>query len=330
MKLHQLAVLSVCVALAAALRVRRDDDDDDDIDLTPTGQTKACKTKDGRDGMCVHESMCTEDHVFQPGGIIDDSEIRIGSCPGKWDWCCVFPNMTTTEPTATDRSKTDTGCRSGTKDSCPWCVGLYRDGGNPRTKSPSGLYCGGAIIGSKIVLTSASCVLGGKGSKLWVQLPGSDKHYTVNSTAKNTQFNSGTREHDTALLLLDEEVPWPEKQTGACLGLKTPLAGDCVAIGFDKKDQLVFTPMSVTSGSCTEQGSSYDAACGHTSGTCSVSSGSPVMCPSDGEGLIVAGLVRQNCVSNAAVLGSLVPSADWIRDELTKNAIAANRYSIIR
>ncbi|KAI8432985.1 hypothetical protein MSG28_013867 [Choristoneura fumiferana] len=285
---------------------------------------------------------------------------------------------------------------------------------NPRTNADE-LFCSGAVIGSRFVLTTAKCALAHRRSDLWVQLPGDSRQYPVNTTVRHNKFHSGTQAYDVAFLLLNEDVEWPEgkqENLGACLGLKTPLEGDCVAITFDDSDQLKFTPLTVTTRSCSQQGSTDDAACGRAfSGGCSVAPGSPVMCPSGAskfihdeviggrkwpelfrekhgaamplfvrlgggtavppnktiighflksntdqehatrwlpqhahyapplcsrdcptkltpsDDLIIAGLVRQVCKQDATLLGSLMPSAEWITDQLTNLTLATSQYT---
>ncbi|XP_073962822.1 uncharacterized protein isoform X2 [Choristoneura fumiferana] len=301
--------------------------DDDDFNLDPVqSKDKICITEDKREGICVNEATCTEAFNVAIYGIFEESDLRIGTCPGE-QWCCVHPNMSMITNTTLSPTR---GCRTALKNSCPWCVALYRN--NPRTNAPE-LYCGGAVVGSRFVLTTALCALSHRRSDVWVRLPGGSRQYPVNTTVRHKQYHSGTKEHDVAFLLLNEDIEWPEgKQDnlGACLGLRTPLQGDCVAITFDDSDQLKFTPLTVTAKSCSQQGATHDAACGRaiTSGGCSVAPGSPVLCPSGSDDSIIAGLVRQVCKQDATLLGSLMPSGEWITEQLTNLTLAPTRYTI--
>ncbi|KAI8432990.1 hypothetical protein MSG28_013872 [Choristoneura fumiferana] len=47
---------------------------------------------------------------------------------------------------------------------------------NPRTNAPE-LYCGGAVVGSRFVLTTALCALSHRRSDVWVRLPGGSRQY---------------------------------------------------------------------------------------------------------------------------------------------------------
>ncbi|XP_048006757.1 uncharacterized protein LOC125242092 [Leguminivora glycinivorella] len=102
MKLRQLFMLSVCVALAQA-----DGIDEYDIDLTPTSEKWSCLRLDGQEGFCVHESKCAETIVIPPGFLDDYSESHYNPCPGS-DMCCPFPKMATTE-TTTNLNRPTTG-----------------------------------------------------------------------------------------------------------------------------------------------------------------------------------------------------------------------------
>ncbi|XP_061723964.1 uncharacterized protein LOC133530133 [Cydia pomonella] len=99
-----LVALSVFMALAQAAWV-----DEDDIDLTLSSQTNiSCKKPDGREGICVHESMCEDEFVIPPADVGDYDEIHISRCPGLWDWCCLSSKLASTE-TTTDINLPTTG-----------------------------------------------------------------------------------------------------------------------------------------------------------------------------------------------------------------------------
>ncbi|XP_073962418.1 uncharacterized protein [Choristoneura fumiferana] len=365
MKNFLIIFIGLCVTVTAAPQSAvsnhynyDNDDNDGNFNLNPAKE-RACLVqvagKDTVEGVCVDEGTCLMNKTIAIYGDIEpNAELRTSfyTCGGL-QWCCIDPvanKSTTTEapltPTTpppsieltTDESTRRFGepapsvprksCRTALKDSCPWCVALYRI--NPRTNADE-LFCSGAVIGSRFVLTTAKCALAHRRSDLWVQLPGDSRQYPVNTTVRHNKFHSGTQAYDVAFLLLNEDVEWPEgkqENLGACLGLKTPLEGDCVAITFDDSDQLKFTPLTVTTRSCSQQGSTDDAACGRAfSGGCSVAPGSPVMCPSGSDDLIIAGLVRQVCKQDATLLGSLMPSAEWITDQLTNLTLATSQYT---
>ncbi|KAI8432987.1 hypothetical protein MSG28_013869 [Choristoneura fumiferana] len=52
-----------------------------------------------------------------------------------------------------------------------------------------------------------------------------------------------------------------------------------------------------------------------------------ILLESSSDDLIIAGLVRQVCKQDATLLGSLMPSAEWITDQLTNLTLATSQYT---
>ncbi|CAK1593603.1 unnamed protein product [Parnassius mnemosyne] len=288
-----------------------------------------CKREDGREGICVPDDQCYANFTLAIGGDIQGSELR--DC-GKNKWCCTND---TAPPTITS---TDTpGCVRVYEEEeiqCPWCVALYRPGGDVARgqRTASGLYCGGALVGRRAVLTSATCVRAAAAEATWARVPAASdpaRRYSVLQKVTHENYSTGTHANDFGLLVLNEDVQWddgPQPSKGACIGLQSPLEGACFAAGFNMLEDIVMTAVTVRSGNCRTRGrrthASKDVACGAASVTpCPIVPGAPVVCPTvtdEQGGLVITGVVRQVCIEGSAKLGKIQMHAQWLQLQLQR------------
>ncbi|XP_050673028.1 uncharacterized protein LOC126970933 isoform X2 [Leptidea sinapis] len=208
-----------------------------------------CTTTSGVEGVCVPEHFCASDHKIYPGGNAPDSFLRkLSDCTSSYHWCCEYPktepDTTTTEELG--RGNDDTSSEEITSDKqkcvtvdgdfCPWCAILYKKP-DPFTER-DGLFCTGVVIGDNVVLTLGTCSKAAP-EDIRVAVPESlnpFKSYKVQSRFVHEGYNTGTRQNDFAFVVLDENIVWPNNAyNGACLGLSTPLKGDCYAFAYINK-----------------------------------------------------------------------------------------------
>lgn len=96
----------------------------------------------------------------------------------------------------------------------PWIVGLYRNGK---------LYCGGALISSKHVLTAAHCVHNFQKREIKIFIGGHNisSDYVdvrrVRAIHKHEEFNTSTFDFDIAILQMDRAVRFGAKVQSVCL-----------------------------------------------------------------------------------------------------------------
>ncbi|CAH3946001.1 unnamed protein product [Pieris brassicae] len=278
---------------------------------------KDCTMADGRTGICVDYSNCKkEGGVIERGGIIDFSELRSGdSCKNGLNWCCSESNITT-PPEVTNKEE----CFARDGDYCPWCVSLYRS--VAMNGNAAELFCAGVLIGSKIVLTTATCHIVSVYQNVWAQIPDSTepgKMFPVIRRKQHDNYNSGSHEFDLAIYTLDQEVKWNDKRKDACLALTSPFKPLCFSFGYDANDKFVSTLLTITKGSCTPgAGETVDVSCGKTfdDEPCFVATGAPVICDEEPNKMTVYGIARSPCRNSAAQLGAINLSSQWLADEL--------------
>ncbi|XP_068622147.1 uncharacterized protein [Battus philenor] len=242
----------------------------------------------------------------------------------------------TSAPTPAPRTESGRCVRG--YDDCPWCVALYRPGGDVRRgqRAESGLYCGGAVLGGRVVLTSATCVRSVVNEAVWARVPGSTepaRRHFIAEKIMHANYSSGSHANDFGLMVLKEEVRFEPGLGGACLELQSSLESDCYAVGFDLYGDIVMTPLSVRHGDCPPRRRSIaDMACGTgRAGSCSVAPGAPVLCPVSGDGQggrAVAGVARGACRAGAVALGRLQLHAAWLERELARLGLRAADYRI--
>ncbi|CAH2097941.1 unnamed protein product [Euphydryas editha] len=62
-----------------------------------TDDFQVCRTKNGKQGYCVNERYCNEDHTIEPGGLIHESELRSyrisDVCIQGLEWCCTLDRI---------------------------------------------------------------------------------------------------------------------------------------------------------------------------------------------------------------------------------------------
>ncbi|CAK1543402.1 unnamed protein product [Leptosia nina] len=299
------------------------------LNPTKADGSKQCETKKGAKGLCVHETLCTEDHRLLEGGNIPDSAVRqTPSCNAKQnEWCCVLQKVVTPKPVV----KTNSGCKAIKEDFCPWCVSLFRN--QELESDSSSLFCAGVMIGTKVVLTAATCyVASSNQTGLWARIPGSSEpetYHTIRYRIAHPSYVSGSRENDFALFILENELTWNVDNYGACLGLGGPIKDACFAFGYDYQDKFVSTLVSVAQGPCKNNaGEAKDVSCGTPIGdeVCAVALGAPVVCRGDTDDLLVYGIVRSPCRESKALLGQLEFSSSWIQAELSKLNLSESNY----
>ncbi|XP_013176666.1 PREDICTED: chymotrypsin-like protease CTRL-1 [Papilio xuthus] len=321
-----------------------------DEDLSQMGnEYKSCfRARDRRVGICVHFTQCYKNQSLAEGGHIFKYEVRDGAPPindcGRDNWCCTDDSglSVSAPPDVASSSSPPEGTGNCLRafDDCPWCVALYRPGGdvnrNQRTKS--GLYCGGALVSSRAVLTSAGCVATIAEESVWARVPASaapTRNYAVVDKLRHEGYNSGNSKNDFGLLILKDSVEFSTSPFSACVSFALPPAVGCRAAGFDALEEVVLTPVSLRDGDCSQRNRSIpDLMCAIPAlagaAPCAISPGAPVLCPAgDAQGgLALAGVVRRNCRAGAARLGKLQPHADWLQLQLRRLGVPAWRYAL--
>ncbi|XP_041974223.1 uncharacterized protein LOC121729688 [Aricia agestis] len=306
-------------------------------DIRGANKTRECFVNNTNNikGICVLEKYCTAEHEIAGYGIIDDSELREKKQCRDNEWCCLRPRydddseeQTDTPPGKKESNEnngkenevgsTSTACMPIQSVDCPWCATLHK--GTLNDMFETGLYCMGSMIGPKVILTSASCILGAQNVTMWAQVPTSPKpkqQYAIRSTKLHPNYNTGTHEFDFGLVVLQEDVSWgQQKWIGACLGLEAPVKGACLGFGFDGNNKIVSTLLTSTPGGCSGSGDTPDAACSRKTDRedyCIIAYGSPIYCEGSND---VRGVARRSCYNDAAIVGSLSSAKDWITAEL--------------
>lgn len=324
-----LAILLVTRALGLPQSVEEDDSDDRLI-LDPEPTNNTCTARNGQPGLCVDESLCTEDHTIAPGGVLDRSEYReLGSsaCSKPLDWCCT-EDRTIEIPEV--RTENVDSCLPSDGDIGKWIVSLYRVN-NSTAQSAQAAFCLGTLIGSRVVLTAGTCMAAAQHHMLYASLPLSDdprKNYTVRFRKAHPRYNTGSHAFDYSTLILDEDVTFGDKKVqGACLAFEKP-QGQCAAIGIDGNEQIVSTVVDVTNDVCDSFGgvATFERVCAKNADeVCLVATGSPVVCQSKSEKGVVVGVTRTTCVKDQVLVGSL-EYATWITDELNAMKISKEVY----
>ncbi|XP_022124246.2 ovochymase-2 [Pieris rapae] len=288
---------------------------------------RECTLADGRSGICVDYSYCKkEGEKIERGGIIHISEFRSGgSCKAGFNWCCIESNMTK-PPEVMNKEE----CFARDGDYCPWCVSLYR--GDAKNKNAAELFCAGVLVGSKVVLTTATCHIVSVYQDIWAKIPGSAEPRNMYSVAYRKQhenYNSGTHAYDLAIFTLDEEVKWNDKRKVACLALTSSFKPVCISFGYDSKDRFVSTIVEITKGSCIPgAGETVDVSCGKTidDEPCFVATGAPVICEEEPNKMTVYGIARSPCRKSAAQLGAINLSSQWLADNLKGFGLSEENY----
>ncbi|OWR50986.1 uncharacterized protein LOC116775325 [Danaus plexippus] len=323
-------ILWVAVEVVAAQA-----DTTSDIDLTPLltdhfGKYVKCTTKHGKEGQCVNERFCNQDHVILPGGDIEDIDLREKHvCVGELDWCCSVELLNT--PTQAKTTPNDR-CLATNDEESSWTVALYKL--QPENPQSSRLFCAGVLISSNVVLTSATCLLAARSHKLYVHAPASTvkKNYTVQYRVAHKDYNSGTHVHDFGILVLEKNVEWgDEKPRSACLDFITKLQGDCLATGFSSDFDVATTLLTVEQKGCRPKQDPGDVCCGTNvsdSDDCIITPGAPVLCLSSDKVLTVVGVSRSVCKDNKRVsIGELSSVKTWLQSELQKINLQQSVYT---
>ncbi|CAH0717974.1 unnamed protein product, partial [Brenthis ino] len=309
---------------------------DDDLNLDPTLGDRFthfldCKTKDGRDGLCVQESYCNEDHTIMPGGVIAETEFRemtTKPCPGLFMWCCTQDSAL--GPPVINDTRSDS-CQALDHDRCPWCVKLYKVSDLKNTDTD--VFCAGSLIGSRIILTAATCLKSAQHHMLYARIPSSanpNQKYIAKHRKLHPQYNTGTHWFDFGIIVLEEEVNWGVTPArGACLNFGE-ISGRCFTLGYDTNDEFVSTILKVSKGACSNMGGggSTDVSCGTSmEKLCFASPGAPVICESSLGGLVLQGIVRSGCEQKNVSLGTLTSPNPWIIRELDAMHVSKNIYT---
>ncbi|XP_037970189.2 uncharacterized protein LOC105381787 [Plutella xylostella] len=318
-RLSLLCVLVSCVGVVVVALTTSSPDDE--LDLSPSANvSNTCVTDLGRAGLCVKYSQCRDNGTIDKYGTIDENEIRAGNCPGRYDWCCEEEGGTeTTFPQAVCQDA------PGENGVCPWCVTLHKDGGSPGSRGRGGRYCAGVVVGDGgAMLTAASCLRATLKQQLWVSHEG--RNYTVHTANTHKLYNSGSREHDLAVVVFKERLP---NRTGACLSF-TPPAGACRAVSFGKDGSWAASDITVSPGLCGARGGAAGAACGRTTDPqCAVAMGSPLLCRGqENAGWSVWGVSRGGgCrvgADTGAMYSTLAADEEWLKNLLPSLVNANN------
>ncbi|CAG5056312.1 unnamed protein product [Parnassius apollo] len=335
---------AACAALLIVAELSCASNEDMGEDFSPQdGLYERCIREDDREGMCVPPHLCYENYTLATGGVILTYNLRDGSvkrdCP-KWMWCC------TNDTAPPQKTLPDTpGCVRVYPEEvtvCPWCVALYRPGGDVSRgqRTESGLYCAGALVGARVVLTSATCVRSAGAEATWARVPASAapaRRYSVLQKITHENYSTGTHANDFGLLVLNEDVQWdegPDLSKGACIGLQSQLNGPCYAAGFNMLEDIVMAEVSVRSGNCRTRrrgtDKSVDVACGAAIDMpCPIVPGAPVVCPTVSDeqgGLVIAGVARQACQDGSAKLGKIEVHAQWLELQLQRLGVDSDNY----
>ncbi|XP_050356196.1 uncharacterized protein LOC126777242 [Nymphalis io] len=319
MELLQVIMVSTVFLVVMAYRLPREVDDDNlSLDQRFISQD-ICIAKNGEEGICVHESFCNEAHTIMPGGVIDKSEFRelMKPCPGQFIWCCTKELVI--EPPVISNNNTES-CLALESDVTPWAVSLYKVANVKQTAQS--VFCMGSLIGTRIILTTATCLKSAQQHMVYARVPGSPepgRNYTVRHRKFHPDYNSGSHVFDFGLLVLEEEVSWGSKKgQGACLEFKKP-AGECMTLGFDSNDEITSTLLKVIPGSCSNFGgkTTPEKACGtNEDDACIVSPGAPVLCESKKGNAVVVGVIRSGCNKDQVLIGGIAESSKWLLNEL--------------
>nr|XP_026494482.1 kallikrein-4-like isoform X1 [Vanessa tameamea] len=323
MELLRIIVVSTIFLAATAYRLIREVDDDNNDDNLSLDQRfvaeNTCIAKNGEDGLCVHESFCNEEHTIMPGGVIHKSEFRelAKPCPGQFIWCCT--KALVIEPPIISNKNTES-CLAPQSDVIPWAVSLYKIADVKQTAQS--VFCLGSLIGTRIILTAATCLKSAQQHMLYARIPGSPepaRNYTVRHRKFHPEYNSGSHVFDFGLLVLEEEVKWGSKKgQGACLDFQKP-AGDCMTLGFDSNDEITSTLLKVTSGSCSNFGgkTTSEITCGtNADDQCIATPGGPVLCESKKGNAVVVGVIRSECNKDQIQIGNIAESSKWLLNEM--------------
>ncbi|CAH2056661.1 unnamed protein product, partial [Iphiclides podalirius] len=163
------------------------------FNVNPSDNSYASCLRDNKRGMCLRDYQCYANHTIAYGGDIIGNDIRDSSEPilncGVGFWCCIGDSNTnpvvspkptpTPPPKPTSTVPKDAACSRVFDEECTWCVALYREGGDVsrRHRTETGLYCGGALLGGRVVLTAATVCAhrargGGEGARARLPQPG--------------------------------------------------------------------------------------------------------------------------------------------------------------
>ncbi|XP_013135996.1 PREDICTED: uncharacterized protein LOC106101357 isoform X2 [Papilio polytes] len=324
--------------------------DDENLSQTGNDYKRCVRRHDHREGVCVHFTQCYKNYSLAFGGNLFNYEIRDGEPPikdcGRDKWCCT-DDTDVTAPLPTPAHPADGGATpaAGTGnclrafDVCPWCVALYRPGGDLSRGhiTESGLYCGGALVGPRVVLTSASCIATVGEESVWARVPASAapaRRYSVLDRLRHAGYNSGNGKNDFGLMVLKDSVEFAASPFSACVSLSPPPAAGCRAVGFDNLERVVLTPVSLRDGDCPPRNRSIPdltcAAAAAPSSTCHISPGAPLLCPAgDAQGgLALSGVVRRACRAGSAHVGKLQPHAEWLQLQLRRLGVPDWQYAL--
>ncbi|KPJ10647.1 hypothetical protein RR48_04592 [Papilio machaon] len=147
---------------------------------------KQCVREDKRVGYCVEDNMCFANLTIATGTtFIGDTEASFARAitPAPGPGVTPMPEF----------KKSNCSLSYG---DCPWCVGLYRVGGDVAQghRMESGLYCAGALVAPSVVLTSGTCVRAVSGEHVWARVPQAADpahHYAVTKNVIHPNYNSG-------------------------------------------------------------------------------------------------------------------------------------------
>ncbi|CAH0717996.1 unnamed protein product, partial [Brenthis ino] len=308
------------------------DDEQEDGDRT-ISDFLPCKKKNNMSGLCVPFSYCNANQSILPGGYIDTDmrELHNNECqrPGSLEWCC-STELLVQPPEVT--THTVDKCLPLESDICTWCVTLHKVRDSSIADVPA--FCAGALIGSKVILTAASCLVAAYNQTLFAQVPASPdktRKYEADLRKLNPSYNSGTRWNDFGIIVLKEEVNWGTMPaSGACLN-PVKIGGNCMTFGLDINDNIVSTIIQVTESVCDNMGGggSLDIFCGKSKEKeCFAVTGAPVVCESGNNGLLLVGVSRSGCIDGNIALGNYLVAKPWLVMELNAMKVPNLVYTL--
>ncbi|CAH2097940.1 unnamed protein product [Euphydryas editha] len=331
MDLFRVSTIFAILLATTALRLPRYKRQDE-ISFDDQNEPKTCIAKNGKQGFCVDEKYCNADHVIETGGILLESEFREGItkkiCNESLQWCCTLEAPIQSQMNSSENVDS---CLAADGDICPWAVSLYKVTDLTK-RTPKFPFCMGTLIGTRVILTAATCMKAAQNLMLYARVPDSaepTRNYIVIDRKAHPAYNTGSHAYDFGLLVLEEEVNWGiKKSKGACLAFDKP-TGTCTSLGFGAEDKTASTMLNVTSDVCNNFGgkAKEDRICTKNADTvCNVATGAPLVCESTtGKGVVV-GVTRSSCNKDQVLVGSLSQSWDWITNELNDLHISKDAY----
>ncbi|XP_072948318.1 uncharacterized protein [Epargyreus clarus] len=314
-----------------------------------------CYTRSNTPGICTHIRFCINDHEIEHVGktsSIIRSKRRTEECSGEYDTCCPEKNIISTttatpEPEVTIPDTTlppeETTTVSNTRDpkcityrqTCPWCVKLYHNGSDAYS-SESEFFCMGVMIGPKVILTTATCVLQASTQTLWARVPSSanpEADYLVQRRIKHPHYNSDTLDNDVAILVTKKNIKWnimgPQE---ACIDPGYSDQTYCELATVDNKEAIQMIPISTYNETC---GASVPpgSACVYLDYTNPIIvPGAPIICPNETGEYTIMGLGKTRRLRtrffNEILFMNLAAESSWLKRILEESGVKKDELKL--